>query len=218
METLPVRKVCNWSNNRRTSSASALRLATGLGTLLLIFPGLTPQAATQEETSEQISPAPPPRFQTDLFPILQTHCLRCHNSEARPAGLDLSTEASLSGAAPRAASWFRAGPRRVRFTGSSTRGRCRPDKQTEPSPSGGGHPPRLDASLPAPGSPEHPHASQAQLPKVSQREVVPLMLLHCTACHGQRIQEAGLDLRSKASMLKGGKSGPASCPASRKRA
>ena len=40
----------------------------------------------------------------------------------------------------------------------------------------------------------------------------PLMLLHCTACHGQRIQEAGLDLRSRAAMLKGGTSGPAIVP------
>ena len=46
-------------------------------------------------------------------------------------------------------------------------------------------------------------------PQVTQLDTIPLMLLHCTACHGQRFQEGGLDLRSKAAMLKGGKSGPA---------
>jgi hypothetical protein len=47
------------------------------------------------------------------------------------------------------------------------------------------------------------------LPAVTQHDVVPILLRRCTVCHGPRNQEAGLDLRSKASMLKGGKSGPA---------
>ena len=53
-----------------------------------------------------------------------------------------------------------------------------------------------------------PHA-EAALSRVTQDDVIPLMLLRCTVCHGLRRQEAGLDLRSKESMLKGGKSGPA---------
>ena len=44
---------------------------------------------------------------------------------------------------------------------------------------------------------------------VTQHDVVPIMLVRCTVCHGGRRQEGGLDLRSKAAMLKGGKSGPA---------
>jgi Protein of unknown function (DUF1549)/Protein of unknown function (DUF1553)/Planctomycete cytochrome C len=46
-------------------------------------------------------------------------------------------------------------------------------------------------------------------PEVSQHDIIPIMLRRCTVCHGPRNQEAGLDLRSKSSMLKGGKSGPA---------
>jgi mono/diheme cytochrome c family protein len=30
------------------------------------------------------------------------------------------------------------------------------------------------------------------------------MYLHCSVCHGARRQEGGLDLRTRASMLKGG--------------
>src|SRR5687768_11259906 len=48
--------------------------------------------------------------------------------------------------------------------------------------------------------------------EVSQHQIVPLMLLRCTVCHGLRKQEGGVDLRDKASMLKGGKSGPAMVP------
>src|SRR5687768_11322840 len=49
-------------------------------------------------------------------------------------------------------------------------------------------------------------------PEVTQHEINPLMLLRCTVCHGLRRQEGDVDLRSKASMLKGGKSGPAMLP------
>lgn len=48
--------------------------------------------------------------------------------------------------------------------------------------------------------------------EVSQHRIVPLMLLRCTVCHGLRRQEGGLDLRDKAAMLKGGKTGPAMVP------
>jgi hypothetical protein len=39
-----------------------------------------------------------------------------------------------------------------------------------------------------------------------------MLLLRCTICHGTRKQEGGLDLRSRVSMLRGGKSGPALVP------
>lgn len=59
-------------------------------------------------------------------------------------------------------------------------------------------------------------AEQVELPnhdestkQITQHDIVPLMLLRCAACHGGRRKEGGLDLRSKAAMLKGGKSGPA---------
>jgi hypothetical protein len=52
-------------------------------------------------------------------------------------------------------------------------------------------------------------AVAAKLPAVSQHDIVPLMQLRCTVCHGLRKQEAKLDLRTRESMLRGGKSGPA---------
>lgn len=45
--------------------------------------------------------------------------------------------------------------------------------------------------------------------EVTQHDVVPSLLLRCTVCHGRHVQEGGLDLRTRESMLKGGKSGPA---------
>jgi mono/diheme cytochrome c family protein/cytochrome c553 len=45
--------------------------------------------------------------------------------------------------------------------------------------------------------------------QVSEHDVIPILLLRCTACHGTRRKEGGLDLRTRESILKGGKSGPA---------
>ena len=43
-------------------------------------------------------------------------------------------------------------------------------------------------------------------------DVLPVLLLRCNSCHGPRLQQGGLDLRTRANMLKGGKSGPALIP------
>src|SRR5262249_29821865 len=45
-----------------------------------------------------------------------------------------------------------------------------------------------------------------------QHDVIPILLRRCTICHGLRRQEGRLDLRSRAAMLRGGKSGPAIVP------
>jgi hypothetical protein len=46
----------------------------------------------------------------------------------------------------------------------------------------------------------------------NQHDIIPILLRHCTICHNHRRHEGDLDLTTKASMLKGGKSGPALVP------
>lgn len=41
-----------------------------------------------------------------------------------------------------------------------------------------------------------------------EREILPILSVHCSKCHGEASPQAGLDLSSVASALKGGKSGP----------
>ncbi|MBM3460397.1 MAG: DUF1549 domain-containing protein, partial [Armatimonadetes bacterium] len=48
--------------------------------------------------------------------------------------------------------------------------------------------------------------------RVTQHQVLPFLYLRCTVCHGNRRTEGGLDLRTRTSILKGGKSGPAIVP------
>ena len=55
--------------------------------------------------------------------------------------------------------------------------------------------------------------SQEALPKRDtisfEHAVLPILQAKCLQCHGEKRQRAGLDLRSKSAMLKGGESGPA---------
>lgn len=55
-------------------------------------------------------------------------------------------------------------------------------------------------------------SGHAEAGPVTQHDVIPMLLLHCAVCHGARKQEGGLDLRSRASMLRGGRSGAAFVP------
>ena len=52
-------------------------------------------------------------------------------------------------------------------------------------------------------------AAPSPVSEVNQHVVLPILMQHCWACHGAAVQEAALDLRSKASMLRGGTNGTA---------
>jgi hypothetical protein len=49
-------------------------------------------------------------------------------------------------------------------------------------------------------------------PAVTQHDILPILQLRCTVCHGRRVQEGGLDLRTVEGLLRGGQSGPAVVP------
>jgi hypothetical protein len=48
--------------------------------------------------------------------------------------------------------------------------------------------------------------------RLTSTDIVPILLLRCAVCHGLRRQDGGLDLHTRAGMLKGGDSGPAIVP------
>ena len=51
--------------------------------------------------------------------------------------------------------------------------------------------------------------SDAQVEPNFERDVWPVLAIHCTRCHGAQEPKGGLDLRTVNSMLRGGESGPA---------
>jgi hypothetical protein len=52
---------------------------------------------------------------------------------------------------------------------------------------------------------------------VFEKDILPILQAKCTRCHGGDRQKAGLDLRSKAGLLKGGETGPSLAPGSPER-
>lgn len=48
--------------------------------------------------------------------------------------------------------------------------------------------------------------------ELTEHDVLPMVLLRCTTCHGARLKSGDLDLRTHQGMLVGGKSGPAMVP------
>jgi mono/diheme cytochrome c family protein len=148
-----------------------------------------------------LSSAAAPRFETDVLPIFQARCARCHGEKPRKAGLNL-------------------GSREGAFRGSESGPVIVPGKVEESLLwkvlREGKMPPGKRDRLPDAERETirrwiEAAAASSSAP-VTPREITHLMLLHCTACHGGRTREAGLDLRTRAAMLRGGKSGPALVP------
>ncbi|MCH2693694.1 MAG: PSD1 and planctomycete cytochrome C domain-containing protein [Acidobacteriia bacterium] len=144
-------------------------------------------------------------FDEKLFPIFQRHCLRCHSSSIQMGGLNLSSRKFLFAGSDSGSVISPGQPENSRLFQVVRARQMPPDQKTVVSSS------ELSiiqnwikgADL---------KGLSASHQKVNQQHIIPLMFLHCTACHGQRLQEGRLDLRTKVSMLKGGRSGPAIIP------
>jgi mono/diheme cytochrome c family protein len=171
--------------------------------LLLIGPAVS--GASPENGK---APATVPSFAHDIRPLFQAKCWRCHGDKLRKADLDLRTPAGL-------------------LKGGESGPAIVPGKPAESllyeKVHGGTMPPaRKDRLSEAEVetirrwiAAESDSSARARRTKpteqltVTQHDVIPILLRRCTVCHGRHRQEGGLDLRSRAAMLRGGKSGPA---------
>jgi mono/diheme cytochrome c family protein len=171
-------------------------------------------AAGEQNSPAVAAPLEPkknPRFETDVQPILRAHCSRCHAPTPHKAHLDLTNrEGTFRGG--------ESGP--VVVPGKVEESplyevvhekRMPPDKQGRLSES------EIEIirrwiKTGAPSIATQRRSPQTNVAAVTQHDIIPLMLRHCSACHGASRQEAGLRLTSRAAMLKGGKSGPSLVP------
>ena len=133
--------------------------------------------------------------------IFKTSCFECHGSKTRMKDLDLSSvETALLGA--------ESGP--VVVAGKPEESQLYKMVRSGVMPLGK---PRLNESdIAIMRSWIESLAPRSKRDDLSQHDVVPILLARCGTCHGGRRQEGGLDLRTRASMLAGGKSGPALMP------
>ena len=145
-----------------------------------------------------------PVFEKEILPIFRSKCGNCHGGETRKGGLSL---ASMSG---------------IRYGGESEEpvvGKGLKDSllwemiATREMPPEGK--PRLTKTETAlirrwiETGAESSSSAVVIKKKINQHDVLPIVLLRCTACHGPQEQMGGLDLRTPKAMQKGGKSGPA---------
>ncbi len=174
------------------------------GGVLLLSAQTPPQPATPSGTA---APAKSLSFETDVQPVFTSNCTGCHGAATRIKEMNLSSlEGVLKGS--------ESGP--VVVPGKPDESLLYQKVRDGKMPPGKVHlkDDELAAirswieSLPTSSA----KVSAAAGEEVTEHDVIPIMYLRCTVCHGLRRQEGGLDLRTRASMLKGGKSGPAIVP------
>ena len=145
-----------------------------------------------------------PRFESDVLPLFERQCLVCHGSDPPQAGLDLrSSEGLLKGG--------KSGPAIV--AGNSQSSLLMAKIASGSMPPGNDKLETNQIELIRQWIDEGiGEAGTKEARLVTERDVLPVFQMRCVTCHGKRRQEAGLDLRTRESRLRGGKSGPAVVP------
>ena len=145
-------------------------------------------------------------FEGQVLPLLKARCASCHSAQARQGGLSVETRDDLLTGGKTGAAIV---------PGNSVDSLLMSLVMTGKMPKGGkalslDETATLRRWIEA-GALKQGEQTVTRL--VSEREVLaPVLGAKCFVCHGRREQRAGLDLRTRASMLKGGQSGPAIVP------
>ncbi|KAA5543051.1 DUF1553 domain-containing protein [Roseiconus nitratireducens] len=164
-------------------------------------------AATTCGDQPQSTGKPSPTFEADIQPLFAQRCGKCHSQRVRKAGLDLSSMAGIHHGGESGESLVADSVEDSMLWWLIDEGEMPPPDEpaltTEQR--------ELIRDWIAAGVPsDHAHPMSAE--SLNQHDVLPMLLLRCTTCHGPRRRDGGLDLRSRAAMLQGGDSGPALFP------
>src|SRR5262245_19369755 len=193
---------------------AAARLAgTFIAGLILLalsqpFAPAAPDAETKPNQSGKA--APQPDFEKDVAPIIKAKCLKCHGEKERKGELDLRTVASALKGGESGAVIIPKDPEKSLLYEKVLEGEMPPGKKDRLSEA---EVATIRRWIEAGARATAKAATDAEtVQELNQHDVIPILLRRCTVCHGARQQEAQLDLRTKASMLRGGKSGPAIVP------
>ena len=148
-----------------------------------------------------------PVFQSDIQPLFSRKCGKCHSGKVQKGGLDLSTMRGI---------------RRGGESGDASVADSVDDSLLWQMIDGGDMPPEGQPMLTdkeralirtwiAGGARSESPADFVEK-ELNQHDVLPIVLLRCTTCHGARLKQGGVDLRTPTAMRKGGKNGPAIVP------
>ena len=148
-----------------------------------------------------------PIYETDIRPIFANKCGKCHSDKVQKGGLDLSSMRGITQGGE---------------SGESALAEAVDDSMLWIMIDGGSMPPEGNTPLSEKerelirkwiesGAKAEKVHQETEKP-LTQHEVLPIVLLRCTVCHGARRQDGKLDLRTPEAMRKGGKHGPAIIP------
>jgi mono/diheme cytochrome c family protein len=171
--------------------------------------GARPVQAGQSQVAPVTPASGKASFDLEILPIFKSNCVRCHGSEAKMKELNLSSyETIMKGS--------ESGP--VIVPGKIDESRLYKMVKDGVMPAGGAG--RLSAAqvsairswIEGGAASGAQSVETATAVKVTYQDVLPVLLLRCTVCHGLRRQEGGLDLHSYAAILRGGNSGSVVVP------
>ena len=148
-----------------------------------------------------------PVFENDIAPILVNKCGKCHSDKVQKGSLNLSSMRGL---------------RTGGESGESVVAESVDDSLLWIMIDGGGMPPEGQPPLSndeqqlirnwLKAGARSNESLEPDEKTLTQHDVLPIVLLRCTACHGARLKKGGVDLRTPALMRMGGKNGPAMIP------
>lgn len=176
------------------------RLLACLVVFLLIFVA----EARAEEPTEVAAEKAPPEYSADVEPILTAKCIHCHGEDVQKAALDLSSPQGIRQGGESGPILDFHEPEEGLLFEYIREGYMPPEDEEQLTEaeiliisrwiSRGAH---MDGPR------------ELADDGLNQHDVLPILRLRCVTCHGSRTREGGLDVRSKESLLTGGKSGPA---------
>jgi len=145
-------------------------------------------------------------FETHVAPILNQHCTECHSAEKRKGELDLTSAEDLLRGGESGPVFEKGEPDKSHLYEMVHRGEM--PKRGDPLSNAqietirnwiaGGATFKIQPTL--------------IKDEINQHDVLPIVLLRCTVCHGQRRQDGELQLHTAEAILEGGKNGPAVVP------
>jgi mono/diheme cytochrome c family protein len=142
----------------------------------------------------------------DVQRLLQARCVKCHGDKVRKAELDLSTAAGILKGGESGKAVAPGDPDKSLLFEKVHAGTMPPKKDERLSPA------EVELIRKWIVAGAGTGRVEPKTESLTQHDVLPILLRRCTVCHGAYTREGDLDLRTRASMLRGGKSGPAIVP------
>jgi mono/diheme cytochrome c family protein len=151
-----------------------------------------------------------PVFEADIAPIFTTNCTVCHGGARPQADLDLTTLQSVLKGGKSGRAVVPGSPERSLLVEKIASGIMPPSKNKLDEKTVTTIRRWIEAGANSESAGSSPKTLTAEV--FTENDVLPIFQMRCVLCHGKRRQEGGLDLRTQAARIKGGKSGPALIP------